>query len=339
MDGLSPAANAIIEPLSSLEILSSYYLIGGTSLSLQIKHRLSEDLDFCQWIPGRYARYAIPANAIHSELEKRFGAVQENHLDFHQVNYLVERPTVKITFYQTDLIKPDFEPRHLLGNILMAPLGVLGGSKMYVITQRCALRDYYDLLILVREGHLTIQQMVEVAGVLSRRATPQRLFNVFNSFSFDGNRFKLSDLDKLEPRYTVTAKEYETFSRQVAIEIQTHYGDKVRIAAAPSSAREPEHLLRKIAHADQFLDNLITNVRRELRLTAEEVELMVSIGPYPTEVEHEDMSAGESHTSALEAQLATRTGLIRNLIYNLKEKGVSDHTLNGLKSESGVSGE
>ncbi|MBT1688775.1 nucleotidyl transferase AbiEii/AbiGii toxin family protein [Dawidia soli] len=144
MKGLSSAARGVIESFSSLEVLSDYYLIGGTSLALQINHRLSEDLDFCQWIPRYHVSYAIPQVQILEELKKRFHQVDENRIDFHQVNYVISDPPVRITFYQTALSKPIFKPIPLIGNISMADLSVLGGSKMYVITQRDALRDYYD---------------------------------------------------------------------------------------------------------------------------------------------------------------------------------------------------
>ncbi len=129
MEGLSPAAKAIIESFSSLEILSEYYLIGGTSLALQINHRLSEDLDFCQWIPKYHVTHAIPAVHILEELKKRFNHVEENRIDFHQVNYVVAEPPVRITFYQTALSRPALKPITLIGNIQMADLTVLSGSK------------------------------------------------------------------------------------------------------------------------------------------------------------------------------------------------------------------
>ena len=49
--GLSQNASLIIESFSTINALKDYYLIGGTALSLQIDHRLSEDLDFCKWVP------------------------------------------------------------------------------------------------------------------------------------------------------------------------------------------------------------------------------------------------------------------------------------------------
>lgn len=46
MKGLSQPASQIIKSFSEIEILRAYQLVGGTGLSVQIHHRLSDDLDF-----------------------------------------------------------------------------------------------------------------------------------------------------------------------------------------------------------------------------------------------------------------------------------------------------
>ena len=49
MKGLSPDAEQVFNSIKQFEIFKEFILIGGTALSLQIHHRLSEDLDFCKW--------------------------------------------------------------------------------------------------------------------------------------------------------------------------------------------------------------------------------------------------------------------------------------------------
>lgn len=46
MTGLAPKTLAIIEAVSSLSCIKDFVLVGGTSISVQLNHRLSEDLDF-----------------------------------------------------------------------------------------------------------------------------------------------------------------------------------------------------------------------------------------------------------------------------------------------------
>lgn len=320
MEGLSPAARAIIESFSSLEILNHYYLIGGTSLALQINHRLSEDLDFCQWIPRYHVTHAIPAIHILEELKKRFNHVEENRIDFHQVNYVVAEPPVRITFYQTALSKPRFNSIPLIGNIRMADLTVLGGSKMYVVTQRDALRDYYDLLVLLKEKHLTVKQMLEQAQAISSKTTPKALFDLFSNFSFDGNRFKLSDLEKLESRYNASAEDYVTFCRDVAKQILDLHPEVEEMAQSSGVQRSAEHLRFKIRNADKVLNDTIKNSMAKFGLATEEIEIMINIGPYASELEERNIPLERLTEIDLEDILHLRTGAIANLIYNLREK-------------------
>ncbi len=314
MDGLSQAAESILESFSSIEILKEYYLIGGTGLSLQIKHRLSEDLDFCQWIPERHSKYAIPVNTIHTELQQRFGVVSKSHSDFHQVNFLVENPKVKITFYQTDLKKSNFDPISLIGNISIAPLKVLGGSKMFVVTKRDALRDYYDLYVLIKEDHLTVAQMIDEARIMSRDVTPKKLYRTFKMFSFDGNRFKLSDLDKLEAKYQVGADQYIAFCKFVTFEIAKLYPNVIK-EPAPKVQRTAEHLKQKIQNADQFLAVVTANAMNKFGLTQSEINDMIMIG---TSMSH--MEGQEAADMDLEEKLIRHNGSVTNLIKNLKDR-------------------
>ena len=46
---LAPHTGRVFEAISRLECIKPYTLVGGTALSLQIKKRQSEDLDFMKW--------------------------------------------------------------------------------------------------------------------------------------------------------------------------------------------------------------------------------------------------------------------------------------------------
>lgn len=221
MEGLSNPARQIINLLSTLEILNEYQLIGGTALSLQINHRLSEDLDFCRWVPSKDVKYGINAKQIHLELKDKFGEVEINHLDFFQVNFVINDPGVRITFYHTDLRKPNLHPLHLLGNIFIASKEVLGGSKLYVITQRNEIRDYYDVYILLKNDHAKLEDIIEQAQNLSSEANPRSLFRKPSKFNIA--RFDLDRFEYLNPRYKVEHDQYQQFFNNLALEIQAKY--------------------------------------------------------------------------------------------------------------------
>ena len=323
MEGLSPAAKSIVNSLSTLEILKDYYLVGGTSLSLQINHRLSEDFDFCQWIPEYHPRHGIPVDEIHKQLQSRFGEVENHHLSFHQVIFVIKEPMVKITFYQTILNKPDFDPLPLTGHILMANILVLGGSKMFVITQRDALRDYYDLYVLLKDKHVTVSQMIDQARILSSKVTPDFLFLLFTGFTFDGHRFKLSDLDKLQPKYIVSADEYKEFCQDVSWQIQQLYPAVVKEVVQPT-ARTEQQLQDKLSRSETFLDNLVQNATVRFGLTTQDIEEMKTIGPFTSDLDPDD--------AHLEVTLARHKGTVNNFIYHLKDRfALSREDINELR--------
>ena len=44
--GLTPSTKEVFETVSKLECIKNLILCGGTGISIQLNHRLSEDLDF-----------------------------------------------------------------------------------------------------------------------------------------------------------------------------------------------------------------------------------------------------------------------------------------------------
>ncbi len=108
MTGLAPKTLAVVEAISSLSCIKGFVLVGGTSIAVQINHRLSEDLDFCKWVPVSSASNAIKVKTIEQELKEKLGKVKTNQLSFDQVDFYVQ--DVKITFFnEVGYNVPDFE--------------------------------------------------------------------------------------------------------------------------------------------------------------------------------------------------------------------------------------
>lgn len=55
MNALAPYTQLVFEDITRLSCIKPWVLVGGTALSLQLNSRLSEDLDFMNWItlPGQ----------------------------------------------------------------------------------------------------------------------------------------------------------------------------------------------------------------------------------------------------------------------------------------------
>lgn len=103
MKGLAVHTEKIFDSISELESIKEYVLIGGTALSIQLGHRLSEDLDFCKWKKSKNDREEVAWYSIEKELNK-IGTVQSKDLiDFNQANFVVN--DVKLSFYANNLSK------------------------------------------------------------------------------------------------------------------------------------------------------------------------------------------------------------------------------------------
>ena len=98
MKGLSKHTIPVFDFIKDLDILEDYLLVGGTALSIQINHRLSEDLDFCKWQDNQsISSKGVNWPEIESAL-KDLGEVKTDILDLYHVDFQVNG--VKISFYK-----------------------------------------------------------------------------------------------------------------------------------------------------------------------------------------------------------------------------------------------
>ena len=94
---LAPQAGKIIEAISRLECIKPFVLVGGTALSIQLKTRQSEDLDFMRWKEGKNDTLDIGWPHLQKELET-VGTVEDIQVaGFDQALFIVEG--VKVSFY------------------------------------------------------------------------------------------------------------------------------------------------------------------------------------------------------------------------------------------------
>jgi len=176
MIGLASKTEGVIEAVSKLECIKEYVLVGGTAISLQINHRLSEDLDFCKWVNTDKVNDGIKVKTIEAELKANFTTVFTNYLNFSQVDFIIN--DVKLTFFHEVGYKvPEFERKTLLGNIVLAPLSLLGCMKVKTMFQRNTLRDYYDIFVLLNNGYLTIEELIITSLAYDKKLRRQMIIN------------------------------------------------------------------------------------------------------------------------------------------------------------------
>ncbi len=204
MKGLSPNTSLLFEPISRLESIKPYVLVGGTALSLQLNTRLSEDLDFMNWRVKKNDKREVDWIRIKDELSN-IGEIQNiDLLGFDHVEFLVSG--VKISFYANPNYSPLKQKIHILNNIYAADLAAIGAMKMEVLLRRSKFRDYYDIYSILKAG-IDIEEMVNITLKYSghRLKSKNLLAMLTNSERFTPDTcFKT-----LNPIYDISAREIE----------------------------------------------------------------------------------------------------------------------------------
>lgn len=204
MKGLAPNTSLIIGPLSKLESIKPYCLVGGTALSLQIATRLSEDLDFMSWRKSKNEKREVDWPRIKTELET-IGSVEKfDLLDIDHVEFVVNG--VKISFYANPNYSPLNSEIQFLNNIRLADLQSIGAMKMEVLLRRSKFRDYYDIYSLIEHGE-SLEDMISCALKYSghRLKSKNLLAMLTRSDRFE----KDANFSALNPIYSISPKDIE----------------------------------------------------------------------------------------------------------------------------------
>ena len=207
---LAPHTGQIIEAVSRLECIKPFILVGGTALSIQLKTRQSEDLDFMRWKQGQTDTLDIGWPAIQRELET-IGKIEDIQVTgFDQVLFVVTG--VKISFYAAPRKRiPTMMEIPYLNNIRMADVESIGVMKMEAMMRRSKFRDYYDIYSILKSGvdiHKLIPMALEHSG---HRLKTKGLMAMLTN----GDLFRKDEQFKqLKPVYDVSARDIEEYIKE-----------------------------------------------------------------------------------------------------------------------------
>ena len=208
---LAPQTGRLIEAVSRLECIKPFVLVGGTALSIQLKTRLSEDLDFMRWQKDKDDTLDIGWPVIQRELET-IGTVEDVQVaGFDQVLFVVKG--VKISFYAAPRKPiPTMQEVPYLNNIRLADVESIGVMKMEAMMRRSKFRDYYDIYSILKHGadiHKLIPMALEHSGhKLKTKGLMAMLTN--------GELFRKDErFVQLQPLYDVTASDIEEYIKSL----------------------------------------------------------------------------------------------------------------------------
>ena len=208
---LAPHTGKLIEGVSRLECIKPFVLVGGTALSIQLKTRQSEDLDFMRWQRGKSDTLDIGWPSIQRELET-IGTVEDVQVaGFDQVVFLVDG--VKISFYAAPRKRiATMQEIPYLNNIRLADVESIGVMKMEAMMRRSKFRDYYDIYSILKNG-ADIKKLIPLALEHSgHKLKTKGLLAMLTN----GDLFRKDEqFAQLQPIYDVSARDIEDYIKEL----------------------------------------------------------------------------------------------------------------------------
>ncbi|UQB68961.1 nucleotidyl transferase AbiEii/AbiGii toxin family protein [Epilithonimonas zeae] len=153
---VSPELKSALEIVMNAEILKPFRLVGGTSLSLQLGHRISIDIDL--FTDANYG--SIDFGEIEEFLKTKFSFIKfSSELTSFGKSYFVgnsQDNAVKLDIFYSD---PFIDNELLLDDIRMASLKDIAAMKIEVIQNGGRKKDFWDLHELLE--HFSLNEMLE----------------------------------------------------------------------------------------------------------------------------------------------------------------------------------
>lgn len=203
IEGLTKETAAVYDKISQMNCIRDLYLCGGTSIALQINHRLSEDLDF-ELLGTRKERPNLSYSEIINEVCGIFPGTEKDMLGNDHFQMFLPNH-VKLSFFRPEKSLPSLTRGYVYNNIKTPSLQELFGMKIFTTTVRTVFRDYYDIYCLLEAGFDFktalkyaldfTRHTAHTKSVLSTLITPQ-LFTKEPDFD-----------ERLHPKYSISAED------------------------------------------------------------------------------------------------------------------------------------
>lgn len=202
---LMEKTHKVIVSISKMENIKPYVMVGGTALSLQMEHRLSEDLDFMRWQERKNEKMDIDISRIQKELKQIHQIKAVTVFEFNHVEFYIG-DGVKLSFYAPEKRQPPLKTIPYLNNILLADIDTIATLKMELMLRRTVFRDYYDLYCIFRQK--TAEEIKNIINNALKYSEHTLKSKNLIGMLLNSDRFKNdSSFAQLHPKYVVTPKE------------------------------------------------------------------------------------------------------------------------------------
>lgn len=153
-----------------------FYLVGGTSLALQIGHRLSVDFDF-------FSSKELP-RGLFTKIKRVF-STDSISVIYHapgQLDVLIDG--IKTTFLYYPY--PPVDSFIAYSGIYLASVQEIAAMKAFSIGKRLSYKDYVDWYFLLKEKHIKLKEMIVFCQ--------KKFGNDFNDKLFLGQLVSMEDI-------------------------------------------------------------------------------------------------------------------------------------------------
>jgi predicted nucleotidyltransferase component of viral defense system len=167
-NAVEPRTLDLLSKLSENPVLKDFRLVGGTSLALQLGHRLSIDLDF----------FSDKKNNL-DEIEFELVTFQKTILrekSSYALYYFINNIKVDILNYPYPF---KFKPLEE-GSLRLASLEDITSMKLKTIMNRGSKKDFYDIYFILKT--LSLDKMIELFVSKYTNIEPMSLYKSLNYF-------------------------------------------------------------------------------------------------------------------------------------------------------------
>ena len=210
--GLKAETLPVFEKVSQMDCVKGLFLCGGTAQSIQMQHRLSEDLDF-ELIGVKRERPQLNFSQIISEVTSMYPDSRKEILSQSHFQMYVEG-NVKLSFFRPSNPVPILGEGFRHGNIVAPSLQELLGMKLFTITVRSEFRDFYDIYSLLQAGY-DLKRGIDYACRFSRHNLHSKYIYslLLNAAYFN----KTAEFGLLQPRFDVTPADIVAYIKTLLV--------------------------------------------------------------------------------------------------------------------------
>lgn len=201
--GLTPATREVFDHVSRLNCIKDLFLCGGTGQSIQMGHRLSEDMDF-ELLGLRKERPELDFGGIIGEIKSTFPNAKEEILGDDHFLVFINQGKVKLSFYRPENPVKTMTVGLQYNNIKAPTLQELLGMKVYTICLRTVFRDYYDIYCLLEKG-CNLDEAISYASYLSRHTIRSK--TMYSRLLSPQLFRKDEDFLRMSPKYDISAED------------------------------------------------------------------------------------------------------------------------------------